>query len=163
MEEMLNKARKELQKAENEYSKATAALQRAETTVAQLKAVVEWLSAQMGQEDDQPAVAKTRPKEGSHSAKLISAAIWSLEAKGAPMSISELATSIEGMGLEIGGTKTNATLAGYLSRDDRVEYRRELSGWVLTDKASASRHTIPEKEAVEAQAPSTAVDLSKEF
>lgn len=162
MEEMLIKARKDLSKAESEFAKASTALQRAEATVNQLRAVVDWLSTQLGQNDSQPSNQKTRPKEGTHSAKLINAAIWSLEATGKPMSIAQLAKSVEEMGLEIGGSKSNATLAGYLSRDDRVAFRRELGGWVLTEKATSARNTS-ESETVEAPEPSTVADLSKEF
>lgn len=136
---ILAKAEYDLEKAQSRVGKLRDDLARAEDQVQQMASVVSWLRKQAGLPDTDPnqttrAHPKTRPN--SKSGELVEICIAAIKSMGRRLSIQELETAIIVEGREIGGANPRTNLAGYLSRDDRIEYQQGR-GWGLVNETPA--------------------------
>lgn len=81
----------------------------------------------------QPANAqKARKHHGGKSGALVSHCVEVISTAGKRVRIDELFKSILDAGLEVGGVDEKSNLAGYLSRDPRVNYVKP-DGWGLVE------------------------------
>lgn len=95
-------------------------------------------------EETSPATAQI-PEGKAKSAFFVDLSIEAIKQFGLPRSISALAKYIEEKGYDIGGQQPRATLAAYLSRDDRVEYNKEAGGWLVAENKEGSAEAEPSK------------------
>ena len=77
------------------------------------------------------SVPKARKHPGGKSGALASHCIGVISTAGKRVRIDELLKSILDAGLEVGGVDEKSNLAGYLSRDPRVNYVKP-DGWGLS-------------------------------
>jgi hypothetical protein len=136
-EELIARAKADLAKQEAAEARALEAMERARAEQVKLRGFIETLERYSGIE----ATAVARPRaQGrvSRSRELVDKAVEILFFNDMPIEIGKLADLIEIEGLTIAGQNRNATLAGYLSRDERVEFVRPV-GWQLTE---AGRHYV---------------------
>lgn len=77
-------------------------------------------------------------RPGTKSAALVDAAIAAIERAARPLLIAELVNATRDAGLVIGGKNDSGNLAGYLSRDPRVSFHRNV-GWWLSNRPIPQR------------------------
>ncbi|MBF9195095.1 hypothetical protein [Microvirga terrestris] len=129
-EELIARARADLAKQEMAEVRALEALEKAREEQIKLRGFIETLERYLGINSASIPFAKSQAR-GSRSRDIVDKAVELLFLKKRPLEIAALADLIEIDGLSIAGQNRNATLAGYLSRDDRVEFVRG-AGWQLT-------------------------------
>jgi hypothetical protein len=85
------------------------------------------------------SIVNERPpaREGSKSRRLVDAAILEITAQGRRLDIGHLLGALLDAGQVIGGKDEKSNLAGYLSRDARVDYVSG-QGWGLKGTGAAS-------------------------
>lgn len=136
-EEIVAKARGDLQRAERNIEDFRNRLQNAERDVAEISAFLRLFDHYAGPVRQDEAERPKRPyggvrapaREGAKSRRLVDESLNVIDAaKGRRVDIRELLNSILEAGLEIGGRDEKSNLAGYLSRDERVNYVRG-EGW----------------------------------
>lgn len=129
-EELITRARADLARQEAAESRAIEALERAREEQVKLRGFIETLEKYLGISPAQGSSNKALAR-GSRSRDIVDKAVELLFFNDRPLEIGNLADLIEIEGLSIAGQNRNATLAGYLSRDERVEFVRG-AGWKLT-------------------------------
>lgn len=139
MSEILAKAEMDLERAQSRAARLRDDLAKAESDVLQMSGVVSWLRKQMGLPEHDGGITlrtvrvhSTRSgiSTGSKSGELVNAAIEAITKAGRPLSIAELEFQVNAAGHAIGGANPRANLAGYMSRDRRVQFTQGV-GWTL--------------------------------
>ncbi len=139
---ILDKAQADLERSTARVAKLRDDLAKAEADAKQMTVVVSWLRKQMGLPDagnGDPAAARPRAVAASDTktGQLVRVAIHAIKEAGRPLSIAELHDAVERAGLDIGGAQPRANLAGYLSRDARVEFVRGVGWRTVNDEGPA--------------------------
>lgn len=97
-----------------------------------------------------PAVSTTEPPKKSLPEGVAKGTFFSnfavryIAAHGV-QTIASLASVIENAGYEIGGQNPKASLASYLSRDERLFYDKDKGGWILAPKDKGPAEAGPSK------------------
>lgn len=81
---------------------------------------------------------RTVPAAGSRARELVDAAISAIRKAGKPLMIGDLLDAVNAAGFTLGGSDHKSNLAGYLSRDPRVESRGRNVGWVVLEDEGAA-------------------------
>jgi hypothetical protein len=135
MDALVSAARAELARIEGRIARLEAELVAARSESSKLEAFLE-VAARLSVAPKLPSEGQPqragRPS-GSKSATLVNTSIEAIRAAGRPLSIGNLIAAIRDAGLQVGGQNETANLAGYLSRDPRVKFTRNV-GWHLPDQ-----------------------------
>ena len=78
------------------------------------------------------------PELGTQARKLVDTCIEAIREKGVPIKIGDLLDIVLEKGLTLGGRDQKSNLAGYLSRDPRVESRGRSIGWDIIETEGAA-------------------------
>ncbi len=126
-------------KVKADFAKAEEAEKIAEHNLRMVRAEKERLAAFMEMAARYAAVTESKspepdrkqwvPKEGTQTAAIMDKAISLVMTARRPLSIAELAEGVQAAGLKIGGKKPKVNLAGYLSRDPRINYIKDVGWW----------------------------------
>ena len=81
------------------------------------------------------------PRPGSKTANLVEAVLDAIDKAGHPLAIKDLVSAVHARDLTIGGANEAANLAGYLSRDKRIQYARGI-GWSRATAAAQKDETV---------------------
>lgn len=142
-EDIVARARGDLNRAQRDASSARDKLARAESEISDLEAFLRKLDHYSS-----PAVTgstsrtfehgprRTRQRVGGKSKALVNVAIDIIRDAGTRVPIVDLFDGILARGLDIGGADEKSNLAGYLSRDPRVDYERNV-GWGIVNEGVA--------------------------
>lgn len=77
-------------------------------------------------------------REGTMGRQLVDACIDAITAAGKPLPIGDLLDWVLSEGLTVGGTDQKSNLAGYLSRDPRMESLGRTVGWAVVKTEGAA-------------------------
>ena len=130
-QEIIAKVKADMARAEEAERTAEAALRVARAEKDRLAAFMEMAAryaANIGPAMPEPE-GKRLPKAGTQTAIVVDKAISLVMAARRPLSIAVLAEGVEGAGIKIGGKKPKVNLAGYLSRDPRINYIKDVGWW----------------------------------
>lgn len=143
-DDIVARAKGDLNRAERDALSARDKLVRAEAEIADLQAFLRKLEHYVG-----PIATSSAPRArlvadipkriagGGKSRELVDAAIERIQQSGGRVPISDLMKHIIDRGMEIGGKDEKSNLAGYLSRDPRVNYIKP-DGWGFATERAAS-------------------------
>lgn len=131
------RARNDLQRAERDAALAREKLARAETEISDLSAFLrklEHYAVSAGSE-----YTRTRAPRGSggKAKRIADFCIELIQRAKRRVEMNELFPAVLDAGIEIGGTDEKSVLAGYLSRDKRVNFVRG-EGWGITESEGAT-------------------------
>ena len=142
-EHIIARARADLQRAESAAQRAQESLAKAESEASDLRAFIRTYQRYMGE----PSAALTSEHDvndrqparvGSRARDLVDAAIAAINQAGKPQPIGSLLDAVLAAGHVVGGTDQKSNLAGYLSRDPRVESRGRSIGWDIVRSEGAA-------------------------
>jgi len=144
-EDILSRARGDLNRAERDAAIARERLVRAEAEISDLQAFLRKLEHYVGpvgetvSRSDNTArrVRILHVPSGGKSRELVDIAIDKISEVGGRVPITDLFNAILERGMKIGGKDEKSNLAGYLSRDPRVDYERGI-GWGIVTEGAAS-------------------------
>jgi hypothetical protein len=143
-DDIVARAKGDLNRAERDAALAREKLQKAEAEIADLQAFMRKLEHYVGPASASSELARFVPSSpkrvaaGGKSRELVDVAIERIQlAGGRRVPIAYLMQHIIERGMEIGGKDEKSNLAGYLSRDPRVDYVKP-DGWGLTTEGAAS-------------------------
>lgn len=156
-DDIIARARGDLQRAESAAQRAREALAKAEAEAADLQAFIRTYQRYVSEPSPSTARehgvnARQPAKAGSRARELVDAAIDAIKAAGKPLPISDLLYAVMAAGHTVGGADQKSNLAGYLSRDPRIVSRGRAIGWDIEETEGAalepaSGETAPSNEA----------------
>ena len=140
-----SRAQADLQRAEREAANARDKLARADSEINDLRAFLRKLEHYASPVDaGEQSRGARRPRGSGGKAKLLSDfCISEIRKVGKRVEIADLFGALRVAGMEIGGRDEKSNLAGYLSRDKRVNYVRG-EGWGITNDDGAA--SMPDSE-----------------
>lgn len=144
-EDILARARGDLNRAERDAAVARERLVRAEAEIGDLQAFLRKLEHYVGPVGEAASRSDSAARRsriphvagGGKSRDLVDVAIDKIREVGARVPITDLFNAILERGMKIGGKDEKSNLAGYLSRDPRVDYERGI-GWGIVTEGAAS-------------------------
>lgn len=146
--DIVARANADLQRALQEAATARTILAAAEMEVADLQAFLRTLARYSnaspgktkGGSDSEHGQNSGRavPAVGSRARDLVDTAIAAIRAARRPLLIGDLLDAVNAAGFTLGGSDHKSNLAGYLSRDPRVESRGRNVGWVVLEDEEAA-------------------------
>lgn len=147
--DIVARVRADLQRAQLAAEKARATFIVAETQVSELSSFLRTLeryarhipaAAIQGapSEHDKNEKFKMVPAHGTNSRVLVDACMAAIAQAGRPLTIGELVDVCVTQDLKIGGKDLKSNLAGYLSRDPRVESLGRSIGWAIVEAEGAA-------------------------
>ena len=137
--DILSRAQSDLQRAERDAVSARDKLTRAETEINDLRAFLRKLEHYAAPVTPMDATRATRSPRGSggKGKRIVDFCIGIIRDAGRRVEISTLFPRVLEEGIEIGGTDEKSVLAGYLSRDNRVDFLRG-EGWGIVETEGAA-------------------------
>lgn len=149
-DDIVARASADLQQALNKAGRARAQLEDAERDVADLQAFLRTLERYRNPAADRKNAehgvnsASSPAKPGTRARELVDTCIAAIQRARHPLKIGDLLDVVLGAGLVLGGSDQKSNLAGYLSRDPRVESRGRSIGWDVVENEEAA--TVPASE-----------------
>lgn len=145
-ESILQQVHRDLQTARETVAVKERELAAARSEMADLEGFVRTFERYSGKVDAPTETAERRknkdrgvPERGTQARMLVDTCIDAINEKGAPMKIGDLLDVVLNQGLTLGGKDQKSNLAGYLSRDPRVESRGRSIGWDVVETEGAAR------------------------
>lgn len=144
-ESILQQVHRDLQTARENVAVKERQLAEARAEMADLEGFVRTFERYSGKADA-PTFSTERhknkdrgvPERGTQARMLVDACIDAIHENGAPMKIGALLEVVLANGLTLGGKDQKSNLAGYLSRDPRVESRGRSIGWDIVKTEGAA-------------------------
>ena len=144
-EDIVARAKGDLNRAERDAASVRERLGRAESEIADLHAFLRKLEHYVGpvaasadrNEQHAGRDRERRISTGGKSRELVDIAINKIRKADQRVPIADLFAAILERGMTIGGKDEKSNLAGYLSRDPRVDYERGV-GWGIANEGAAS-------------------------
>lgn len=147
-DDIVARARADLQRAVAQADRARATLATAEAEISDLTAFLRTLDRYAGPLEnggENTNKSEHRRNEsrgighpGSRGRALVDAAIEAIRTAGKPLPIGALLDAVLAAGHTLGGSDQKSNLAGYLSRDPRVASRGRSVGWDLVETEEAA-------------------------
>ena len=140
---IVGRAKSDLQKAEIAAQKARETLARAESEVADLQAFLRTYQRYADEPSaDQSREQSVNPYKATRTSgrgkEMVDVAISVIRERGKPVMIGDLLDSVLAAGFTLGGADQKSNLAGYLSRDPRVHSVGRGIGWDLVESEEAA-------------------------
>ncbi len=144
-ESILQQVHRDLQTARGTVSKKERELAEARSEMADLEGFVRTFERYSGKADA-PVPSEERrknkehgvPERGTQARMLVDTCIDAIRDQGEPIKIGDLLDVVLAKGLTLGGKDQKSNLAGYLSRDPRVESRGRSIGWDVVETEGAA-------------------------
>lgn len=144
-ESILQQVHRDLQTARENVVVKERQLAEAKAEMADLEGFVRTFERYSGKADAPAAETERRknkdrgvPERGTQARMLVDTCIDAIHDKGSPMKIGDLLDVVLDKGLTLGGKDQKSNLAGYLSRDPRVESRGRSIGWDIVETEGAA-------------------------
>lgn len=137
----------DLQRAEREVVTASERLARANMEVSELRNFLSTLERYVSPSraarlldsmTEHVRNTKAPLREGTMGRQLVDSCIDAISAAGKPLPIGDLLEWVLSEGLTVGGTDQKSNLAGYLSRDPRMESLGRSVGWAVVKTEGAA-------------------------
>lgn len=138
-DDIVERAHGDLQEALGRAAKARAQLSEAEKDISDLQAFLRTLKRYAtpavfsGAREHVANTGLSPAGMGSRGRNLVDVCICAIRKSGRPLKIGELLDIVLKAGIAIGGMDQKSNLAGYLSRDSRVETRGRSVGWDVVE------------------------------
>ena len=134
-----SRAQSDLQRAERDASSARDKLARAESEINDLRAFLRKLEhyAAPVVVDEQPRATRSIRGSGGKGKRLADFSIAEIHKAGRRVPIADLFDAVIKAGIVIGGRDEKSNLAGYLSRDKRIDFERG-EGWGIVETEGAA-------------------------
>lgn len=133
------RAKSDLQRAERDAASARDKLVRAEMEINDLRAFLRKLEhyASPSSVPEQPRATRSPRGSGGKARRLADFCIEEIRKAGGRIPIADLFTAAMAAGLDIGGRDEKSNLAGYLSRDKRIDFAHG-EGWGIVETEGAA-------------------------
>jgi hypothetical protein len=135
--DILSRARHDLQRAERDAISARDKLARAETEINELQAFLRKFELYATPLANVPVRQRAPRGSGGKAKRIADFCIQIIQSAGRRIEMNELFPAVLGAGMEIGGTDEKSVLAGYLSRDKRMNFVRG-EGWGVIENEGAA-------------------------